>query len=324
MTQTESSDCIIEVGKGLSPFYVHKNFLKLRCPKLFSIMEMKNGVGKLPHFSHSTFTFFLEYIYTGTISTKEKQILDELTEIGELLQLPLLSKLCLDPSLALRSENELKKEIAECFHKPLFQDVGFHIIDGQSDNEEKPNERIFHFDKFILSARCPWFHSCFYHQWKESTRGVIEIKEMEPDVFQSLVEYIYTDTIPEAKYSPDILTQLISVADQLNLLRLKEICESLLPPFIDSDSVLPLYKQCLLHNATHLEKICFYLMHQPDIFPLIKFQPQFNSLDLLIQKELEINYQNNLTILKKRNHLSELIQECEESLTNLSKNAIKK
>lgn len=319
----ESSDQIIQIEN--LPFYVHKVILQLRCPQFASIWGSHSTV-KFSATSYSVFSYFIEYLYTGTLSQDKKleqSVLSELLELSYQYQLPLLSLLCMNPlnkEIQRKGVKEFKQDISSLLQKPSIKpDVILYIspVSDSSEEEIKAKERSFLCHRAVLIARSQWFYSCFCGQWKEGKEKDVIIKDMEAEVFQALLEYLYTDTLISSNYYPNIFVALIGVADQMNLPRLKELCESILPEFLDINSVLSVYQYAILHKSMQLEKSCLYFMSLPESFSNLTKQEKFREISVSIQQKLQKDNEQFVNILERRNSISKSIEECETNLKKL-------
>jgi len=79
----------------------------------------------------------------------------------------------------------------------------------------------FHCHKAILGARSAVFSRMFDADMKEATSGLVEIDDVEPDIIEAMVEYIYTG---EATKQVEDLPQLVYVGDKYELKGLVEFC----------------------------------------------------------------------------------------------------
>ncbi|KAJ1258847.1 hypothetical protein BS78_10G106800 [Paspalum vaginatum] len=121
--------------------------------------------------------------------------------------------------------------------------------------------------KIILAARSPVFMAEFFGPMKESSSGVVEIKDMEPAAFKAMLQFIYTDTWPELaqqrtsvmrrEESIAIVQHLLSAADRFGLDRLKLMCEDELCIIgIDAGMVATNLALAEQHNCYRLKNRC--------------------------------------------------------------------
>ncbi|CAG5075221.1 Similar to Tdpoz5: TD and POZ domain-containing protein 5 (Mus musculus) [Cotesia congregata] len=76
--------------------------------------------------------------------------------------------------------------------------------------------------KVILMIRSPVFAAMFSHQLKENKENEITIPDMDPEVCEKLLEYIYTENVTGLD---EIAEFLYEEADKYQLPALKELCE---------------------------------------------------------------------------------------------------
>lgn len=83
-----------------------------------------------------------------------------------------------------------------------------------SDFQFKIGNKKFNVHKNILSARSPVFEAMFKHGLKESNEKQTEITDVEVDVFEAMLKYIYTNKIPDLE---DSATDLLMAANKVIL-----------------------------------------------------------------------------------------------------------
>lgn len=83
---------------------------------------------------------------------------------------------------------------------------------------------------------------------QESKTKAIVIQEISNEVFCLLLQYLYTDEIDRYASLDDVI-ELLMLANQYNLSRLVQLCESLLTKKVDTTNVIPLETLCEFHQA---------------------------------------------------------------------------
>ncbi|CAM0947077.1 unnamed protein product [Alopecurus aequalis] len=83
----------------------------------------------------------------------------------------------------------------------------------------------------MLAARSPVFRAQLCGFMRESKQSIINIDDMDPDIFEVLLHYIYNDCLPDFMDGPteeakNIVQHLLVAADRYAVQRLKQICES--------------------------------------------------------------------------------------------------
>lgn len=182
--------------------------------------------------------------------------LDVLKEIGEET---VLEELHLPSS-------DLHLQLAQLLQSEMGADVTF-IVSGES----------FSAHKLILAARSPVFMAEFFGDMKEKCSQCVEIKDMDAEVFKALLQFIYTDTMPEfrqrewdaedeaeyeqqeeadAKAATVMAQHLLAAADRYGLYRLKLICAGELSSSINVDTAATTLALAEQHNCPELKARC--------------------------------------------------------------------
>jgi speckle-type POZ protein len=120
----------------------------------------------------------------------------------------------------------------------------------------------------VLATRSPVFCAELFGTMKEGgTAGVIQIDEMEAQVFKALLYFVYTDLFPEpgkGDEEEDVMSQhLLVAADRYNLERLKLMCEERLCKYINVGTVATILTLAELHHCPGLKKACFDFLSSP-------------------------------------------------------------
>ncbi len=122
-----------------------------------------------------------------------------------------------DPSVnVIDCSGGLSNHLKELFDNMQFSDVNFNI-----------GGREFPAHKSILTARSEVFAAMFQHPTKENLTNQIKIDDIEPDVFQELLHFIYTGRVQVDKLEM-LVAGLFIAADKYLLDELKLKCENYL------------------------------------------------------------------------------------------------
>ncbi|WVZ93114.1 hypothetical protein U9M48_039120, partial [Paspalum notatum var. saurae] len=119
--------------------------------------------------------------------------------------------------------------------------------------------------KIVLAARSPVFKAQLYGQMKESRARCVTVEDMQPDVFKSLLEFIYTDSLPDwydldAEEYCEIARHLLAAADRYAMDRLKLLCASILVEDLDVENVATMLAIADQHNCDRLKGVCVEFM----------------------------------------------------------------
>ena len=90
----------------------------------------------------------------------------------------------------------------------------------------------------------------FESNMKEKITGSVEVEDMDPDVFEDLLKYIYSGESPNIDLH---LEELFAAADQYQLEKLKELCELKLCLKLEVSNCIDLLILGDLHHATNLK-----------------------------------------------------------------------
>jgi len=115
--------------------------------------------------------------------------------------------------------------LLESYHqKQLSQDLSrLYNTKDNSDITITCGGKIFACHKIILASRSPVFKKMFESDMLEKRTRSVDIKNMTPEVLESLLEYIYTCR-PSRKIHM-IAKELLAASDQYQIDKLKELCE---------------------------------------------------------------------------------------------------
>ncbi|XP_035210580.1 speckle-type POZ protein B-like isoform X2 [Stegodyphus dumicola] len=144
---------------------------------------------------------------------------------------------------------ELSAEIGEMLESKRFTDLIIRV-----------SGREFHVHKAVLAARSPVFAAMLEHDMEEKKQNKVDIIDMDPDVMEEMLRFIYTGKCIKLKSMPN---DLLAVAEKYSLERLKAMCEEELYKNITVDSVANLLVLADFHNAGQLKShaIDFIIMH---------------------------------------------------------------
>ncbi|KAF7022069.1 hypothetical protein CFC21_034908 [Triticum aestivum] len=117
--------------------------------------------------------------------------------------------------------------------------------------------------KIVLAMRSPVFKEELYGALRENDMGCVIIGDMQPLVFEALLHFIYTDSLPtmddlyqyQDEYK-EIIGHLLVAADRYAMERLKIICESILCKNIDVKTVVTTLVLADQHHYNKLTDAC--------------------------------------------------------------------
>ncbi|XP_044010141.1 speckle-type POZ protein-like B [Aphidius gifuensis] len=128
------------------------------------------------------------------------------------------------------------------------------ITEQSADVTVNVGQKSFRVIKGILAARSPVFDAMFDHkQFKENKESEVIIEDIEEDVFEEFLHYIYTEETENVNKIP---MELLAVAEKYQVDRLKKICEEIICGTINSDNVSSMLIFSDKYNVEKLKKKC--------------------------------------------------------------------
>ncbi|TVU00823.1 hypothetical protein EJB05_53741, partial [Eragrostis curvula] len=115
----------------------------------------------------------------------------------------------------------------------------------------------------VLGARSPVLREQLFNAKKEgATANIIEIDDMEAQVFDALLTFIYTDSLPVMSHEDEytIVQGLLVASDRYNLQRLKLLCQYMMCNHINTGSVATILALAEMHRCHGLREACYELL----------------------------------------------------------------
>jgi speckle-type POZ protein len=147
-------------------------------------------------------------------------------------------------------------------------DMHKHLVDLLSskegfDVEFRVGGETFGAHRLVLAARSSpvfWAQLCASEKDQGSAINVVEIDDMDAQVFRALLSFVYTDTWPGTDDCEDefaMAQRLLGAADRYAMPRLKLMCENRLCDHIDTGSAATILSLAEKHRCAGLKKVCF-------------------------------------------------------------------
>jgi hypothetical protein len=163
------------------------------------------------------------------------------------------------PLAAVRQPASLQlfeRRIRHFYNNDEFSDVTF-LVEGR---------RVYG-HKMILSIVSDCFRAMFTTGFRESEAGAeIEIPGCSYDAFLDMMNYIYTGKTPKLQAGMDgeievqRVVDLLEIADQFMLDHLREVCEQVLQPTVNSETVEYWLQVAQKTNASQLAAVCEHFL----------------------------------------------------------------
>uniref|UniRef100_A0A8C9MMW7 Inhibitor of Bruton tyrosine kinase n=1 Tax=Serinus canaria TaxID=9135 RepID=A0A8C9MMW7_SERCA len=153
--------------------------------------------------------------------------------------------------------------------------------------------------KCVLCARLDYFHSMLSSSWIEATCSALEMP-IHSDILQIIVDYLYTDEALAIKDSQNVefICNILVVADQLLISRLKEICEVAIAEKLTLKNAAELLEFSAMYNAEQLKLSCLQFIGL-NMAALLEAR----TLDVLsdeVVKDLSVYYRKMIPAMVRR------------------------
>ncbi|XP_072355904.1 inhibitor of Bruton tyrosine kinase isoform X2 [Scyliorhinus torazame] len=154
--------------------------------------------------------------------------------------------------------------------------------------------------KCVLCARLEYFHRMLSNAWIEASCCTALEMPIHSDILEVILDYIYIGEAPAVKESPDVefICNVLMVADQLLINRLKEICEVAITEKLTLKNASEVLEFAAMYNAEQLKLSCLQFIGL-NMAALLEAR----SLDILsdeVLKELSLAYRNMIPAMQKR------------------------
>ncbi|CAJ1061970.1 inhibitor of Bruton tyrosine kinase [Xyrichtys novacula] len=154
--------------------------------------------------------------------------------------------------------------------------------------------------KSVLCARLEYFNSMLGNPWIEATSCTALEMPTSSEILQVILEYIYTDESPTIKESLNVefVCNVLVVADQLLITRLKEMCEVVITENLTLKTAAELLEFATMYNAEQLKLSClqFIVLNMAALL-------ESKALDILSDEvllELSAAYRRMIPAMQKR------------------------
>ncbi|KAM9241282.1 inhibitor of Bruton tyrosine kinase isoform 2-T2 [Leptosomus discolor] len=154
--------------------------------------------------------------------------------------------------------------------------------------------------KCVLCARLDYFHSMLSSSWIEASCCSALEMPIHSDILQIIVDYLYTDEALAVKDSQNVefICNVLVVADQLLISRLKEICEVAIAEKLTLKNAAELLEFSAMYNAEQLKLSCLQFIGL-NMAALLEAR----TLDVLsdeVVKDLSVYYRKMIPAMDRR------------------------
>ncbi|GBN74160.1 Speckle-type POZ protein [Araneus ventricosus] len=189
-----------------------------------------------------------------------------------------------------KNDYEAAKKL--CTNSSVLEDIkSLYFNQCLTDVEVKTETKSFPAHKIVLCARSPVFKAMFTNDMKEKNTDCIRVDDLEDDIVQQLLFFLYSDSIENLQW--ESATQLYYAADKYQIGKLKEVCSSFLVGNLTTTNAGELLLLADTHNDNDLKKSVedFILEHEEEIFVSKEWDIVVKKNPLLVIKTMQLKYQ---------------------------------
>jgi len=144
------------------------------------------------------------------------------------------------------TKSSVKERLHFVFGNELLCDVRFLV--GRGSKSQRISAH-----KFVLSIGSAVFDAMFNGPMAVSSTAEIELPDVEPAAFMSMLRFLYTD---EVRLGPDIVMQCLYTAKKYAVSALEKACVDYLKRNLCSDNAFTLLTQARLFDEPQLMALC--------------------------------------------------------------------
>ncbi|CAL5070115.1 unnamed protein product [Urochloa decumbens] len=207
-----------------------------------------------------------------------------------------VEKSSLQPLLHKNNDRFTIKCVLTVIRDPLIEDVSAIVVPqsnllqdfvGMLKDRESADVtfsvggQLFPAHRCVLAARSPVFRAELFGPMKEKATRHIKIDDMEPSIFEALLHFIYTDSLPNdsgAERNNVPLQHLLVAADRYGLDRLRLMCEVKMCQSIDAETVATTLTLAEQHHCMQLKKACLHFIASQGVLRAVMESKGFDHL----------------------------------------------
>ncbi|XP_065209104.1 speckle-type POZ protein-like isoform X1 [Planococcus citri] len=137
-------------------------------------------------------------------------------------------------------ESSLPTDLGRLYFDDCFKDLTISV-----------KEKNYLVHKAILAIRSSVFDAMFRNDMQESSKNRIVINDLEEEIFEEMLHYIYTG---KTKNLDELAFELLPVANKYDLKELRIMCENVLLKKLSADNAVKILILADVHHAEGLKK----------------------------------------------------------------------
>jgi len=163
---------------------------------------------------------------------------------------------------------KIPKNLSKFVNDRQFSDIAFYF---PAENKEIWGNR------HLLSVNCPYFSRMLNSGLRESKESQIVINNMSYDICHQIMVYCYGGKV---QFTLENCVELLQVADEFGLPKLKILCELYIGQRLDTDNVDDIEQISTIYNAPRLKKHCEHKRKGKESEPL----PLEQTYEMAVEK----------------------------------------
>ncbi|GBO31830.1 Speckle-type POZ protein [Araneus ventricosus] len=159
-----------------------------------------------------------------------------------------------------------------------------------TDVELKTKTKSFPAHKIVLCSRSPVFKATMTNDMKEKNSNFIQVDDLEDDVVEQLLLFMYTDDLENLEWESAI--KLYYAGDKYAIERLKLLCSSFLVQNLTTSAASELLLLADTHNDSFLKKVVedFIFENSEDVFRSDEWENLAEENPRLVSKIMLMRY----------------------------------
>jgi len=140
---------------------------------------------------------------------------------------------------------DLMEDMQQLWESKSLSDVRLVVADQE-----------FRAHRAVLAARSSVFASMFSTDMAEAQSSTVTVADVRPEVFEMLLEFLYTDSLTRQDAEPQVIGDLLKAAKKYAVPRLASLCENRALTAITLDSVVEWLMLATMLDAEQLKSAC--------------------------------------------------------------------
>ncbi|KAL0478116.1 E3 ubiquitin-protein ligase HERC [Acrasis kona] len=224
----------VTIVSGSVSFKVHRCILAARSEKCRGLLQNLGSTPELDmelnvseYIPENLLEAFLDFVYSNSSTRVPLSQLDEFKAILTLFGMVFVSS---SSRYVTGNRDDLIRDLKNMFvnAKDFYSDVAFSLDDSST---------IVYSHKCVLGFRSDFFKAMFSTGMIESSQKIVKFQDANPDVFKTLLEYMYVDNFSD-EIAPEMSVALLELGARINWGKLRAAAEFVILKNLHIDHVV--------------------------------------------------------------------------------------